>query len=316
MRLEVRGIYSTALIVLLLDKGFEIINPTRSQVERFGVDSRGDADAGITDSSNDRHYIEVRGEPEVVEAVIEALRGSLDDLIVLRPVRGEKAAMARIGFPTEAKLKLDELRSRVAYTVPWHHYCRAGGEALSSMVSFAEDLVERGLMDPDEMSKMFDEQVRKMIPRLRAKIKIIHSKLDGKRIRIGPGTVIWRRDESVKIQRRILGCGVYDGLEVEKTPGDYALTEVRRLEWWMKTSYYNISGIPKGSYYNVCTPIALYPDHIHYFDLEVDVIVKPNGEAGMIDVEELERAVEEGRIQEDLMKRALRVADELLSRQP
>ena len=126
MRLEVRGIYSTALIVLLLDKGFEIINPTRSQVERFGVDSRGDADAGITDSSNDRHYIEVRGEPEVVEAVIEALRGSLDDLIVLRPVRGEKAAMARIGFPTEAKLKLDELRSRVAYTVPWHHYCRAG----------------------------------------------------------------------------------------------------------------------------------------------------------------------------------------------
>jgi len=316
MKLEVRGIYSTALIVLLLDKGFEIINPTRSQVERFGLDSRGDADANITDSTNDRHYIEIRGEVEAVESIIEALREGLEDLIVLRSVRGERVTMARIGFPTEAKLKLDEFRSRVAYTVPWHHYCRAGGEALSSMVSFAEDLVERGLMDPDEMSKMFDEQVRKMIPRLRAKIKIIHSKLDGRRIRIGPGTIIWRRDESVKIQRRILGCGVYDGLGIEKTPGDYALTEARRLEWWMKTSYYNISGVSKGSYYNICTPIALYPDHIHYFDLEVDVIVKPNGEARMIDVEELERAVEEGRIQENLMKRALKVADELLSRQP
>jgi len=46
------------------------------------------------------------------------------------------------------------------------------------------------------------------------------------------------------------------------------------------------------------------------------VIVKPNGEARIIDVEELEKAVEDGRIQEDLMKRALKVADDLLSRQP
>jgi len=315
MKLEIRGIYSTALIVLLLDKGFDIINPTRSQTERFGLNCRGDADASIIDSS-DRHYIEIRGVPEVVESVIEVLNKNLEDLIILRPTIGGKAAMARVGFPVEAKLKLDEFRSKVAYTVPWHHYCRAGGEALSSMVSFAEDLVERGLMDPEEMSKMFDEQVRKMVPRLRAKIKIIHSKLNGKRIKIGPGTVIWRRDESVKIQRRILGCGIYDGLEIEKSPGDYALTEVRRLEWWMKTSYYNISGIPKGFYYNICTPIALYPDHIHYFDLEVDVVVKPNGEAKTIDIEELEKAVEEERIQENLMKKALRVADELLSKQP
>ena len=83
MRLEVRGIYSTALIVLLLDKGFEVVNPTRSQVERFGVDSRGDADASITDSPNDRHYIEVKGEVEAVESIIEALRGGLEDLICL-----------------------------------------------------------------------------------------------------------------------------------------------------------------------------------------------------------------------------------------
>ena len=46
------------------------------------------------------------------------------------------------------------------------------------------------------------------------------------------------------------------------------------------------------------------------------MIVKPSGEARIIDVEELEKAVEEGRIQEDLMRRALKVADELLSRQP
>jgi len=71
MSVEVRGIYSTALIALLLDKGFEIVNPTRSQVERFGLNSRGNADASITDS-NDRHYVEVRGEPEVVESVMLA----------------------------------------------------------------------------------------------------------------------------------------------------------------------------------------------------------------------------------------------------
>ena len=315
MSVEVRGIYSTALIALLLDKGFEIVNPTRSQVERFGLNSRGDADASIT-GSNDRHYVEVKGELEVVESVIEALREGLRDLIVLRPMRDEKAAMARIGFPTETKLKLDELRRRVAYTVPWHHYCRAGGEALSTMVSFAEHLVEHGLADGGSVAKLFDETVRNAVPRRGTTAKILHAKLDGHLLKLRPGKVVWRSGGEVKLQRRILGGGTYDGLGIPKSPGDYAITEAKLMEWYTKTRYYDISGKLKGTYYNICTPLALYPDHIHYFDLEVDVVVRGESDVEIIDVERLEEAAGDGRICEYLKRTALQVAERLAEKKP
>ena len=315
MKLEVRGIYSTAIIALLLDKGFEVINPTRSQTERFGLNSRGDADAIITDS-NDRHYVEVKGELEVVESVIETLRKGLEDLIILRPVKGKKAAMAKIGFPTETKLKLDELRSKVAYTVPWHHYCRAGGEALSTMVSFAEHLVEHGLADGESVAKLFDETVRNAVPRRGTTAKILHAKLDGHLLKLRPGKVVWRSGGEVKLQRRILGGGTYDGLGIPKSPGDYAITEAKLMEWYTKTRYYGISGKLKGTYYNICTPLALYPDHIHYFDLEVDVVVRGESDVEIIDVERLEEAAGDGRICEYLKRTALQVAERLAEKKP
>ena len=316
MRLTVRGIYSTALIKLLIEKGFEIVNPTRSQMERFGIAERGEPDLEIIDSQLDRNCIEARGLPEALEQVVGCLRKTFADLIILKLNASENFAQARIGFPNEAKLKLDELRSEVAYTVPYHHYCRAGGEGLSSMVSIAEDLVESGVVPAEEMSRKFEEQVSRLAPRLRSTIKIIHVKPDGRRIVLGPGRVVWRGEGRARIMRRITGFGVYDGLGVEKSPGDYAITEVSRFQPWMKTSYYSVSGELKGRYYNVSTPISLYSDHVHYFDLEVDVVVKPNSEPEIIDAEPLEKAIRENRISEELREKALRIAEEIAAKQP
>ena len=312
----IRGIYSTALIKLLRDEGFTIINPTRSQTERFGITERGDADLEIIDSQFDRNCIEMRGLADVLIQVVESLRKAFRDLIILKLDLSENLARARIGFPNEAKLKLDELRSSVAYTVPYHHYCRAGGEGLSSMVSIAEDLVEQGIVPAEEMSKRFEEQVRRLAPRLGAMIKITHIKPDGKRLVLGPGKVVWRGEGKVRIMRRIMGFGTYDGLGIEKAPGDYAITEISRFQPWMKTSYYSMSGELKGCYYNISTPISIYPDHIHYFDLEVDVVVKPNSKPEIIDAEPLEKAIQENRITEELKKEALKIAEELASKQP
>ena len=312
----IRGIYSTALIKLLKDEGFTIINPTRSQTERFGITERGDADLEIIDSQFDRNCIEMRGLADALIQVVESLRKAFRDLIILKLDLSENLARARIGFPNEAKLKLDELRSSVAYTVPYHHYCRAGGEGLSSMVSIAEDLVEQGIVPAEEMSKRFEEQVKRLAPRLGAVIKITHIKPDGKRLILGPGRVVWRGEGKVRIMRRIMGFGTYDGLGIEKAPGDYAITEVSRFQPWMKTSYYSMSGELKGCYYNISTPISIYPDHIHYFDLEVDVVVKPNSKPEIIDAEPLEKAIQENRITEELKKEALKIAEELASKQP
>lgn len=316
MRLSVRGIYSTALIRLLLDNGFKVVKPTRSQVERFGLErSEEEPEAVIVDSA-DRHFVEVKGVPEVVETVVETIAKAFDDLVAIWRLRGGAVAQVRLGFPVDAKKRMDELRSKVAYTVPWHHYCRAGGEALSSMVSFAEDLVERGLMSPEEMDKMFEERVREMKPKLGARVRILHVKLGGGRIVMGPAKVVRRKDEEIKVQRRIMRGGVYDGLGVLKSPGDHAITEIKWLKWWTKTSYYSLTGAPKGTYYNICTPVALYPDHIHYFDLEVDVVVSPGGDARIIDMELLEQAMEEGRISRWLAERAVREAERIASEQP
>jgi len=312
LKISVRGIYSTALVGLFLEKGFTIVKPTRSQRERFGLsESREEPDV-IIGEQRDRHYVEAKGLPEVIEEIVRVMRREFFDLIIVRP----NLAHARFGFPVEAKKKLDELRSKVAYTVPLHHYCRAGGEALSSMVSFAEELVERGLVSPEEMNQMFREQVEKIAPRLGTRIQVIHGKLGGRNIILGPGKTVWRREGAVKVERRIMSSGIYDGLGVEKSPGDYALTEVKRFEWWTKTSYYSISGTAKGIYYNICTPVALYPDSIHYFDLEVDVVVKAGGRPEIIEEELLEKAVEEERIGRELAERALREAERIASNPP
>ncbi|MCS7125957.1 MAG: DUF402 domain-containing protein [Aigarchaeota archaeon] len=311
MKVSVRGIYSTALIKLLMDKGFKIVNPTRSQVERFNIQEPTlEPDAVIVDSI-DRHFIEVKGDLEVVKTLVDVMKSFFEDLIVLWK-RDEVLSHVRIGFPVDAKRKLDELRSSVAYTVPWHHYCRAGGEALSSMVSFAEDLVERGLVNPREMDKMFEEQVRQFTPKLGSKVKIVHVKLHGERIVLGPGKVVWRSNDSIKILRRIMSSGVYDGLGIPKQIGDYAITEARRLETWTKTSYYNFSGVLKGVYYNICTPVAFYPDQIHYFDLEIDVVALPDHEPRVIDEEFLKQAFEKGIISYELFEKSLRIVREII----
>ena len=315
-KLTIRGIYSTALIKLLQDEGFTTVNPTRSQAERFGITLRSEADAELIDSSADRSCVEIRGLREVVESVLAVLQKSFNDLIILRSELSEDLMRARVGFPNEAKLKLDELRSLVAYTVPYHHYCRAGGEGLSSMVSIAEDLVEKGIVPAEEMSRSFREQVCKISPRMGSMVKIIHIKPNGKKLIIGPGKTVWRGEGKARIMRRIVGFGVYDGLGVKKSPGDYAVTKVSKLQPWIKTSYYSISGELKGHYYNISTPISLYPSIIHYFDLEVDIVVKPNSEPEIIDTDALERAVQENRISEDLKKKALRIAEEIASKQP
>lgn len=316
MKITVRGIYSTALIKLLIDKGFKIVKPTKSQMERFGLtDSVIEPDAVITDCP-DRHFIEVKGTLEVVESIIYEVRNFLEDSIILWRTKDKNNSCVRVGFPVEAKKKLDELRSMVAYTVPWHHYCRAGGETLSNMVSFAEDLVERGLIPPEEMNKMFEEQVRQLTPKLGSRVKIAHVKLHGGRITLGPGKVIWRTSDTVKILRRIMSSGVYDGLGIPKQVGDYAVTEARKLEMWTKTSYYSFTGNFKGAYYNVCTPVAFYPDEIHYFDLEIDVVYLPNLEVKIIDREFLEQALREEIISGKLFEKALRQAEKMSVEKP
>ncbi|MEM0079410.1 MAG: DUF402 domain-containing protein [Nitrososphaerota archaeon] len=316
MKISVRGIYSTALIRLLLDEGFRIVKPTKSQKERFGLEEVFTEPEVLITDSEDRHFIDIRGSREQLERLIEVLKNVFEDAIIVWRKLDQAFSHVRVGFPVDSKKKLDEFRARVTYTVPWHHYCRAGGEVLSNMVSFAEDLVEKGIVPPEEMNRMFEEQVKQLTPRLGSKVKIVHVKLDGRRIVLGIGKVVWRSDDEIKILRRIMSQGVYDGLGIPKQIGDTAVTYARRLEWWMKTSYYDFSGNLKGVYYNINLPIAFYPDQIHYFDLELDVVALPNSEPKIIELELLEKAVNNGIVNRKIMEEAIKVAEKIICTKP
>ncbi|HDD40576.1 MAG TPA: RNA-binding protein, partial [Nitrososphaeria archaeon] len=83
MKVSIRGIYSTALIGLLQEKGFTIVNPTKSQVERFGITMKNEPDVMIVDSPSDRNCIEIRGSAEVVQELVKTLQSFFEDLVVL-----------------------------------------------------------------------------------------------------------------------------------------------------------------------------------------------------------------------------------------
>ncbi|MCS7136668.1 MAG: DUF402 domain-containing protein [Nitrososphaerota archaeon] len=311
----VRGIYSTALLRLILKNGHEISSPTISQKERFGVWSTESPDVVISDTQ-DKHAVKILGKREHVEDFISMLKKEVPSAIFVGRAKQVENSQENIlliaTFPLNAKFELDTLRSEVTYTVPWHHFCRAGSESLSLMVSLIEQLLEEGLLQPEKVYATFKEYVSKLTPRLGSVIRIVHSKLDGRNVVMGPAKVIWRRDGVVKVRRLILGGGVYDGLNVPKSPGDYAITELRKECMYTVTRYYSFSGNLKGEYYNVCTPVEMYDTYVRYVDLGIDVVRPFGKEPSIIDQDEPKEAYADGKLPEHIMKKALDVADELM----
>ena len=68
----------------------------------------------------------------------------------------------------------------------------------------------------------------------------------------------------IALRREIKPGGTYDGLDVEKEAGDYAITLFQEGAWSSRTSYYGSGGRLKGEYWNINTPIEIYPEKIHY----------------------------------------------------
>jgi predicted RNA-binding protein associated with RNAse of E/G family len=49
--------------------------------------------------------------------------------------------------------------------------------------------------------------------------------------------------------------------------------------------------------------VEIYPDVIRYVDLEVDVSIQPNGTVKVLDMEKLEKALEEGFISHEFFQK-------------
>jgi Ribonuclease G/E len=204
-----------------------------------------------------------------------------------------------IGLTSLAKSTLDEIRSTVTRTISLHHSLKSSG--LSDYV----DLLE-GVAASDTCSREVSLRILHFISeklRERRVVEFIHIKPTGEKITLGEGEVL---DVSVDsnliklvVKRTIKSPGVYDGLGVEKEPGDVDYVVVRSDQPILSHNYYRGEKW-LGSYININTPPEVAPGLVKYNDLLVDVIVMPSGDVKVVDEKELDKAREAELVTEHL----------------
>ncbi|MCD6083458.1 hypothetical protein DRJ00_03020 [Candidatus Aerophobetes bacterium] len=315
--LKIRGIYATALTKFFLEHNLAIVQPSRTIKERFRsykkIDSPQPIEVKIRDLE-DRQGISLQGEPDKVKFVAELIRKQFFDAICWKRRYGE-LEFVEIEFPYLAKSALDELRNEVLPTVANHHRLRI-------IASEYVDLVEKmQLTSHPERRKATGEALEKMLIWDKFEkgkmVAIDHVKLNGKIISLSEGKIIEISPEERKLVLKRTGYkgkDRYDGLELPKEEGDYALTEVREGSWFYKHTYHRRDGKLLGEYYNINTPVEFYPDKIRYVDLEIDVIRWPDGKVKVVEEELLEQKLRLGFLSEKLARKAKEVAEKLRER--
>jgi len=250
--------------------------------------------------------------PEAVAAEAEELYKQALSLLEEKPGdprivrRGEFIGV--IGLPRPAKEVLDQYRREVVPTLAGHHSLKSFGEKESLLVDCAE---ETGA--GEEHGRRIEYYLaRKSLNR---RIRIQHSKPDGERILLGPFTVKSAaqgpRGVELVLERVFTRPGVLDGLQVEKKPGDRAVTRLSTGTWYLIHEYTSQEGSLLGVYGNVNTPPEIGSGRIKYFDLYIDVVKKPGEKARIIDREELDEAYKAGILSQELYEKALETAEYL-----
>ncbi|GAB7013837.1 ribonuclease E/G [Halolamina salina] len=238
------------------------------------------------------------------------LERAVDDAGDPEPVRevASPTAGAWLWFGRESRFALDGIRREVTATMPGHHRTKAGTEAASAGVDFAEALCGDDLGGEFPFAVVADQ----FGPHEGDYVRIDHGKPAGRRIVLGEGEVVERDDDgTLAVEREMTGGGTYDALGTRRESGDTALTKFREGRWWYPTTYRSADGEHKGTYVNVCTPVELFPDSVCYVDLHVDVIKQPDGTVERVDDDELDAAVEAGELSEELAEKARSVASSI-----
>ncbi len=222
-----------------------------------------------------------------------------------------------VEFGGGAKKKLDEIRNKVLPTIEGHHQLKAYGPDFSFAVEIAEGILRKVPGQRDKVKVGFWEAlVDGKGPKRGWLFFLEHNKPDGQSFRLGPGEVleVSLNPIRLRIKRHLKPGRFYDGLDMPIEAGDYAVTEIEKGRWWFKHSYYDREGNLKGEYYNINTPVEVYPDKARYIDLEVDIVRWPDGKKEIIDKDKLKEHYEEGIISEKLYKATLRITQEVFER--
>jgi len=310
--IKIRGIYTTAMTKLMLDSGYHIIEPSRKIRELFGLEETDTGCELLIQDRPDFQGVDLTGPPEQVTQCLTFLQERLLDatLFELVPIEEEAGLVrASLEFPGFSKQFLDEVRLSVVPTLKRHHRFRI----ISSKV--LEHAEQDLLKHPDKRESIEDEVFRGeiLLPLEKAGVvKLEHIRPSGKPMRPREGVLI-NVDAHGFTFKRSFSKGRYDGLDVPIHEGDYGLTEIREGAWHVKHSYFTKDHRLIGEYFNINTPVELYPYGARYLDLEVDVVHRAGEKPFVIDREKLALLSRKGSISADLERKALQVAEHIIA---
>jgi hypothetical protein len=321
-RLKIRGIYATALTKLLLDSGYEIVDASAEIQERFGLPPSAELPEVFIQDRDDLQGVDIIGESAQISPLVCLLQDRLLDVVMLEFKTGEgpaeeligeleeskDLASARLEFAGASKKALDEIRSSVIPTLIRHHRFRI---IHPQKLERAEKELWRSPDRKEDLEKeIFLEAI--LLPlRKSGLVRLEHIKPLGKPIRPREGVLLEAGEQKIII-KRFFSQGRYDGLGLPIEEGDYSLTEVQEGAWHVKHGYYSAAAKLKGEYYNINTPVELYPHGVRYVDLEVDVVRRVGEKPFMVDRDILAILAKEGRIGASLEKMAMDVAEKLI----
>jgi len=268
----------------------------------------------LMDRSNLEIFVKNSAENAEITDVLEDIQECVNKAIrILSSAEKTETGLVNEGeyyyqviFSLPDLLKLDEIRNSVVKTLKYHHLLKNMGREASYIV----DVLEYG-NSPEETGEYVYKGILKVNwEKSGGPSLLVHRKLTGEvyTMRGFPRKV---ESDVIIIERFIKSQGMYDGLNVPKEPGDYVLTHVYLNRWWLRHEYYSSDGKLKGIYYNINTPPEVFPNMIRYIDLEVDVVLWPNGEYKIIDMEELESAHNMGIVTEFVIENAKKAIKEI-----
>jgi len=240
--------------------------------------------------------------PELVKELkrIESLTKNSEPLKVV--YSGEHVGIVELTY--NSKKFLDEVRAGITFTTPYHHMLRAlherGGDVVELLDIIAED-VSRERLD-QWLKKWITEQLIS-----RKDVIIYHRRPLKKNISLGRAqpSIVTANNGGIrlKLRREMKTKGIYDGLNLRKEEGDYAITSLAENEWHILHDYYNRNGIHKGRYININTPPEIMPNGIiTYVDLGIDIVKRSDEGCKLIDSEEFRSLIREGVIRGDIVE--------------
>jgi len=249
-------------------------------------------------------------------------------------------------FPSQVKNSFDNLRQKMLPTMECHHIIKATPKikeykrydrhkddkfstekkkseneikyTASDLIKFTEKLMY-GLdkRSNEKICRNYLKQYYGEFLKPRKILNILHQKLNGKTIKLTPGSIHSVEYESgrpylIVLRRNLREGGLYDGLNTPIEKGDYAIGKYTIGSWYYISTYYSKRNELKGRYYNINTPIELSHHGIRYIDLEIDVVENMVGERSIIDQEYLEKALDLKIISQELYDKAFGVAENIL----